>query len=291
MASPSKVLVTGANGRTGQPVVRALTREGKTVRAFVRQADQESRLRALGAADIVIGDLSDAAALAEASQGCDAMVYIGPPMDPAEVERTGHALEAARQGGCRHFIYYSVMHPLRREVRHHRLKLDAEEAVIESGLPYTIVQPCRYMQHLEPIWRQVVDHGVHAMPFDIDKRFSLVDVRDLADATAKVVSEGEAHHFATYELAGPQPLSMREVAGLLSKALGRDVAARQIALDELAASGRAKGLGEDRIEQMLIMNGHYDRFGFEGNANVLAWLLGRPPTPFANYVARLIAHG
>ena len=36
------------------------------------------------------------------------------------------------------------MHPLRRAVRHHRLKLDAEEALIESGLPYAIVLPMPY---------------------------------------------------------------------------------------------------------------------------------------------------
>ena len=38
---------------------------------------------------------------------------------------------------------------------------------------------------------------------------------------------------------------------------------------------------------MLVMNAHYDHYGFRGNANILAWLLGREPTRFADYVSRL----
>jgi uncharacterized protein YbjT (DUF2867 family) len=289
MTLPRKTLVTGANGRTGRAVIQALAAVGAPVRAFVRREGQGPDLLALGASEIAVGDLSDAASLKAAAQDCDTLIHIGPPMHPEEVAQTGHALKAARAAGAGHFVYYSVMHPLRREVRHHRLKLDAEEEVIESGLPYTILQPCRYMQHLEPIWSQVTEQGVHPMPFGVDKRFSLVDVLDLAAATAKVVVEGPAHHWATYELAGPEALSMRDVADELSLALGRPVEARQISLDDLAVAGRAKGLDEDRIQQMQVMNRHYDAHGFLGNANVLTWLLGRPPTPFKAYVERLIA--
>ncbi len=46
---------------------------------------------------------------------------------------TGHFAAAAKDAGVSRFIYYSVMHPLRREVRHHSLKLDTEEMLIESG--------------------------------------------------------------------------------------------------------------------------------------------------------------
>lgn len=71
------------------------------------------------------------------------------------------------------------MHPLLRDIRHHRLKLQAEQLLVESGLVYSIVQPERYMQHLEKIWTQICDTDVHSMPFDIDQRFSVVDLNDL----------------------------------------------------------------------------------------------------------------
>lgn len=281
------VLITGANGRTGRQVIRALAAAGVRTRAFIRRAEQQSSLLAEGAAECAVGDLADASSLHAALAGCDAVVHIGPPMHPLEVEFVTNVIDAARANRVGHFIYYSVMHPLRREVRHHRLKLDAEEQLVESGLAFTIVQPCRYMQHLEPIWKTVTEQGVHRMPFSTAQGFSVVDLADLAEAVAIIVTQGSRHHFATYELAGPQVLSQEDMAKTLSETLGRAVRAEAVSMDALRAAASAKGLDNDRVEQMVVMNQHYDRHGFPGNGNVLTWLLGRAPTTYRDYVRRL----
>ena len=49
----------------------------------------------------------------------------------AKTEITSRFIDSALSTCTSRFVYYSVMHPLRRAVRHHRLKLDAEEALIE----------------------------------------------------------------------------------------------------------------------------------------------------------------
>ena len=214
-------------------------------------------------------------------------MHIGPPMHPNEVEITGNFIRAAIDHNLERFVYYSVMHPLRRDVRHHRLKLDAEEALIESGLAYTILQPMRYMQHLEGIWSAVKESAVHEMPFSIDVKFNVVDLLDLAEATA-IVCEGSEHSFATYELAGPEALSQRAMAHILSEELGRTVTASSLSLDQMQRNARSKGISDDRIEQMTVMNRHYDRYGFLGNPNVLTWLIERQPTSFRQYVRRLV---
>jgi uncharacterized protein YbjT (DUF2867 family) len=283
-----RVLVTGANGKTGRAVSAALTARGAAVRAFIRDAAQWPALQALGkAADYAHGDLNDAGSIAGALAGCDAMVHIGPPMHPDEVALTRNCIDAARKSGLGHFVYYSVMHTLRREVRHHRLKLDCEEMLVESDLPYTIVQPTRYMQHLEPIWQQVTGQGVHAMPFNVDVRFNVADLLDHAAATAAVVTEAGGHLYATYELAGPEALNQAGMAAIISKVIGRTVTARAVPPGELRARAAAAGNSPDRIEQMLAMNAHYDRHGFRGNPNVLRMLLRREPTRFEDYVRRL----
>jgi uncharacterized protein YbjT (DUF2867 family) len=286
--SASTVLVTAANGRTGRAVVSALARAGAVVCALVRREDQREALLALGAQGCVIGDLADRVSLDRAMRGCAKVVHIGPPLHPDEVAMTANVLAAAQAAGVGHVIYYSVMHPQRRALRHHRLKLEAEERVIESGTPYTILEPIRYMQHLEPIWTEVVGDGIHAMPFDVDARFSLVDLTDLAGATAKVTLCDD-HLYATYELAGPESLSSREMAAILAEELDRPVEARAIPIDALERSAKGRGLPADRIEQMLAMNRHYDRHGFLGNARVLTGLLGRQPNDFRSYVRRLKA--
>lgn len=281
-----KVLLTAANGRTGRQVLHSLVARGADVAVLIRQEDQWAELKKLGAKSCTVGNMEDDAAIAEAVAGNDSIVHIGPPMHPNEVQITARLVNAAVANGIDRFIYYSVMHPLRREVRHHRLKLDAEEYVIESGLAYTIVQPSRYMQHLAAIWPKVVQSGVHAMPFSVEKLFNVVDLRDLADATAKVVTE-PGHEFATYELAGPQSLSQNDMAKVISHVLNREVRAEAISLDELTQRAKKAGASEDRIEQMQIMNRHYDEHGFRGNPNVLRWLLGREPRMFEDYVRHL----
>lgn len=281
-----KILLSGANGRTGRPIIAALANKHITVRAFIRDKIQEEALKTVGASEFSIGDMMDQESIDRAVKGCDKVIHIGPPMHPNEVEITQSFINAALKADVKHFIYYSVMHPLRRDVRHHKLKLDAEEALIESGLPYTILQPSRYMQHLEAIWQTVKESGVHAMPFDINKKFNVVDLFDLAEATAIVAASGE-HLYATYELAGPESLSQLDMAETISKIIGRPVTAKAISMADLEAGARKKGFSDDRIGQMIAMNKHYDEYGFLGNSNVLSMILGRQPNRFANYVASL----
>jgi uncharacterized protein YbjT (DUF2867 family) len=280
------ILVTAANGKTGRAMVSALVEAGAGVRAFIRDPSQIDGLHALGAAETAVGDLGDAASLQRAMAGANQVLHIGPPMDPNEVVYTNNVINAAKEAGVEQFVYYSVMHPQRRVIRHHRLKLEAEEYVIESGLPYTIVEPIRYMQHLVPIWRRVVDEGVHAMPFSIERKFNVADLADLAAATAKVLLD-PAHLYATYELAGPEALSQSDMAAIISAVIGRPVRAEAVPLAALEDKGRAAGLSEDRIQQMAIMNGHYDSHGFLGSPVTLRGLLGREPTTFESYVKRL----
>ena len=280
------VLVSGSHGRTGKAIVAALAARDARVTAFVRDPGQETEMIALGAAEVAVGDMLEPATISAAVQGKDAVVHIGPPMHPDEKTITGYFVDAAGDAAVSKFIYYSVMHPLRREVRHHRLKLDTEELLIESGLPYTIVQPIRYMQHLELIWKRVIDEGVHAMPFNTRLKFNVADLLDLAEATAIVTTE-DGWLSGTFELAGPQALSQTDMAGIISGVLGRPVEAQQVPIEVMQQKARAGGASDDRIEQMTIMNNHYDAHGFLGNPRILTLMLGRPPITFEAYVRRL----
>ncbi|MDX2143070.1 MAG: NmrA family NAD(P)-binding protein [Rhodospirillaceae bacterium] len=281
-----RVLVSAANGRTGRAICTALAKAGAEVRAFIRNPAQVEGLKALGFADVVVGDMLKPETIGPAVAGCQAVVHIGPPMHADEKLITQHFVTAAMAAGVQRFVYYSVMHPLRREVPHHARKLDTEEMIIESGVPYTIVQPIRYMQHLEGLWKEILATGVHAMPFSTRVKFNVVDLMDLADATAKVATH-DGHIHATYELAGPESLSQDDMAAIIGDVLKRKVTARQVPLDEMAAKAKAAGATDQRIETMRKMNAHYDHSGFLGNANVLQWLLGRAPTRFRAYVERL----
>ena len=280
----STILVTGASGRTGRRIIERLVAQNQRVRAFVRRPEAARELMQAGVADCVLGDLEREEDLRRALADVGGVLHICPPMHPAEDKIAATMIGIAEAQGVERFVLYSVLHPLA-DVPHHRRKLEAEHALINSKLAYTILQPCRYMQHLNAIWAQVRDAGLHPMPFDSKARFSLVDLQDLAEATARVMAE-PGHDYATYQLAGSVRLSMEDCAATLAGLLGREVKAVARSDEEFRRGAQAAGVAAARIEGMSVMNAHYTAHGLSGNANVLRWLLGREPTSFADFVKR-----
>ena len=280
----SKILVTGASGRTGRRVISRLLARNQNLRAFVRRQEAARDLLDIGVANCFVGDVEREEDLRQALEDVDSVLHICPPMHPMEDRLAATLIGLCEARRVERFVLYSVLHPLV-DVPHHRRKLEAEHALLNSSLAYTIVQPCRYMQHLNAIWAQVRDHGLHAMPFDSRARFSLVDLHDLAEATAKIMVE-PGHDYATYQLAGPQQLSMEDCAAILTGVLGREVKAIARSDEEFRRGAQAAGMPDARIEGMSVMNAHYTAHGLSGNPNVLRWLLGREPTRFADFVKR-----
>jgi len=279
------ILVTGASGKTGSKVVAALAARGAAVRAFIRREEAVADMKALGAKETALGDLYDDDSLKAALTGCQSIVHICPPMNPDETDIACRITDHCLTLGTERLILYSVLHPLMKDVPHHDNKLQGERYLVNSGQTYTILQPSRYMQHLLPIWKKVMETGVHDMPFSADVKFSVADLNDLAEATAIVATE-DGHEGATYQLAGPELLSQSDMAATLSELTGTEITAKAKPLDEFEAGARAGGMPEQRLQTMLKMNAHYDAHGLGGNPNVLRWILGRDPTTFKEFVTR-----
>ncbi len=282
---PGLILLTGAAGKTGRAIIGALANRGQTVRAFVRRAEQAQAVREAGAAEAVVGDLRDADVVAGAMRGVRAVYHVCPNVSPDEVTIGQVALAAARTAGVERFVYHSVLHPQVQAMPHHWLKLRVEELLFASGLPFTILQPCAYMQNVLANWGQIAEAGVYPVPYRVGARLSIVDLDDVAVAAATVLTE-PGHLGAIYELAGPAPLSQVEIAAVLSQQLGRPVRAEAVSLDAWERRARAGGMGEYQVAMLLAMFRYYDRHGLVGNPAVLGWLLGRPTTTFAEFLVR-----
>ncbi|MEZ4711389.1 MAG: NmrA family NAD(P)-binding protein [Caldilineaceae bacterium] len=282
------ILVTGAAGKTGCAIIRALAGRGATVRALVRRAEQEALVRRDGAREVCVGDLAVAADVERAMRGADAVYHICPNMHAAEVRIGQNVIAAARAADVAHFVYHSVLHPQTTRMPHHWNKLQVEERLFESGLAYTILQPTAYMQNLLASWSAIVNEGVLALPYPVETRISLVDLHDVAQVAAGVIGNA-AHFYATYELVGTPPLAQTEVAEQLGQALGRTVVATEIKLDAWEKQARqGSALAKYAIETLLSMFRYYAQFGLEGNPHILTALLGRVPTSLQEFVAQVL---
>ena len=126
-------------------------------------------------------------------------------MNPDEVEIGKMIIEDAKKAGVKHFVYHSVLHPQTEKMNHHWKKMRVEEILLESGLPFTIMQPAPCMQNLLANWKNIFEDGILQVPYSVHAKFSFIDLEDLAEA-AKIVLTEPDHKNATYELAGTEPM-------------------------------------------------------------------------------------
>lgn len=279
------ILVTGAAGKTGKAVIRALTRAGGEVRALVHRLEQQASVLAIGANEAIRGDLGQLVDIKRALDGVDTVYHICPNVNPHEREYAGRLIQASIDVGVKHFGFHSVLHPQTERMPHHWRKLLVEEALFESGLPFTIVQPCAYMQNLLVQRQTIINSGVLRVPYSADALLSMVDLEDVATVVATVLTE-PGHVRAIYELSGPEPVSHRQIARVISEVVGRPVRVEQTSVKEWSDEARRNGLDNYKIDALRSMFIYYDRFGFSGNPNVLELLLARPPVTIDAFVQR-----
>ena len=279
------ILVTGAAGKSGKAVVRALAAKGARVRAFIRNPDHAGSLLALGVAEVSFGSFEDARALAQAAAGAQAVYHICPNVSRDEVAYARAVAVAARTHGVKRFVYHSVLHSQIEAMPHHWQKMRVEEMLFASGFDLTVLQPTAYMQNLLGVLDDIVRDGVFRFPYPPATRLSLVDLDDVGEVAAIVLTQ-DRHGGATYEPVGTPALSQREVASLLATALGRDVRAEDVPLAAWQVRARAAGIGEYELATLSAMFRYYAEHGLIGNPNTLHWLLGRAPTSLEVFLKR-----
>lgn len=281
------ILLTGAAGKTGKAILNTLIPHGIRVRSLVRSEKQAEEVKKIGSTEVAISDLRDPDALSKAIKGVAKIYYICPNITPDEVEIGKTLVTLARQHEVKRFVYHSVMHPQIESMPHHWQKMRMEEVLFASGLDFTILQPCAYMQNIIASWQSITETSIYPVPYSASARISIVDLMDVA-AAAEVVLTQLNHSNAIYELAGPEPLSQVEVAEGLSKEIGKPVVAEVIDRDEWAATSRRNGLNENQISTLVSMFEYYENYGLVGNPNILNYLIKRPATRFVDFVNRVV---
>jgi uncharacterized protein YbjT (DUF2867 family) len=281
-----RVLMVGATGRHARWVLRELTQRGVEVRALVRNEERAQVARRNGAAETVIGDLTEPASLVDAVAGMEGVFHIGPAHAAREADMGLAMVDAARAAGVRKFVFSGVIHPsISAMTNHAAAKLPVEEALYSSELDFTVLQPARFMQNFERSWNDIVEHDRLAQPYSLREKMCSVDYRDVAEVAALAMTGGELS-YGTFELCAPGMQDSYETAAILGEVLGRPITPVQIPLDQFAAQ-LPQGAFRDGMKRMMA---HYDRHGLPGgNALVLRAILRREPRSLRDYFAELAA--
>lgn len=280
------ILVNAANGNQGKLLLPKLIAAGLQVRGCVRSEQSASELRAAGVADVIIGDISQPDVIARAMQGIEKVYYVCPGIHPREREIGMAWIDAAKAEGVQHFVFSSVLHAVLTDLVQHEIKRDVEEHLISSDLEFTILQPAIYMAPRRI--RAAFESGVFRAAWSLDRSQSLVDIGDIAEVAAMVLTNSEAHASATYELAAPGRYTAHQVGAVISQTMGRTIPVEEISANAYADFLFGEGDKSGMPHQMAVVQSLHSRYSsndFLGNANVLTWLLGRTPTTFEQFVA------
>jgi uncharacterized protein YbjT (DUF2867 family) len=281
------ILVTGAAGKTGKAVIKSLIAKGQSVRALIHKPEHVEPMSALNVSEIEVGDMHRLEDMERAFDRVRAVYHICPNMSPDEIVIGKIVLQVAQSVNVKRFVYHSVLHPQIEDMAHHWQKLRMEELIFKSGLEYTILQPAAYMQNILPYWDQIIEKGIYTMPYSIGTCLGMVDLGDVADAAAVVLTQS-GHDGAIYELAGAERLTQTEIAEIISQCINRPVYAESQDRTEWESRARASGMSPYAVDTLLKMFSYYENYGFWGNPRLLGWLLGRPPTTFESFIQRVL---
>lgn len=283
------ILVTGANGQTGRAIIRTLLKKGQKVRAFVHKQEQINEMKALGAIEVFVGDMMNQSSVNSAYNGVSAVYHICSALNPYEVEIGKIAIGAAKTANISHFIYHSVLHSVLQEMPHHQKKLIVEELVVSSGIPYTIIQPSVFMQNILETWDILFREGIFQQKFftNNETKMCFLDLDDLAEAVSVIVLNQD-YFGATFELCGPENLSLSDMVKILQKELNRKIEVKTPSDELMAEQLKKYGASEYRVSTLLKMFHHYNSHGFIGNSKVLSCIIDKKPNDLSTFLFRTI---
>jgi uncharacterized protein YbjT (DUF2867 family) len=274
------IVVTGATGNVGRPLVAALTGAGEQVRAVSRRpAGAELPL---GAAHFT-ADLADPDGMRAALDGADALFLLLA----GELNNGGgdpdRLLATAEACGVRRVVMLSSqIVGTRPDGASHAGIRAHEEAVRRSGLEWTVLRAGGFASNAYAWSEGVRTRRTVAAPFG-DVGLPVVDPADLG-AVAAAVLRTPAHAGRTYELTGPAALTPREQAEAIGAALGDEVGFVELSREQ-ARAHLVRFMPEPVAEGTLALLG--DPLPSEQRVSPdVERLLGRAPGTFAQWAAR-----
>jgi uncharacterized protein YbjT (DUF2867 family) len=280
-----KVLMVGATGKYANFVLPELKKRSVVVRALVRDENKAELARQQGAEEIAIADLNDPPSLRVAAREIDGVFHINPAFAQNEAELGAAMVEAAKASSVRKFVFSSVIHPSVSKLSNHAAKRPVEEALYESGMEFTVLQPAMFMQNLDSGWSAVLEQSRFSLPYSKHTKASYVDYRDVAEVAALALT-GDQLGYGTFELCAPGMVNRVELAEMMSEEIGHPIEAGELPFEQWV---QAAHIPEGSMrEGMRAMYANYNQYGFPGgNALVLQAILGREPRTLRQYIQSL----
>jgi uncharacterized protein YbjT (DUF2867 family) len=288
-------VILGATGHTGSVVAETLLAQKQPVRVVVRSAEKGAAWKARGA-EVAIASVDDPAALTTAFRGATAVYALVPPdLAAPDVHARGRriidALAAAVEASkVPHVVLLSSIGAHLSEGTGVVLYLHyGEQKLASTGAALTAIRAGYFLENWGGLIPVAVQNGVLPSAMSLEKKYPMVATKDIGTTAASALLARIDGRRNIIELAGPEDLSVVDIAGKLGKILGKQVNAVPISLDDLKKAFVGMGASADTAKNFaeLIDGFNTGRTGYEGKGTRLV----RGTTKAETVLAELAKHG
>jgi NAD(P)H dehydrogenase (quinone) len=277
------IVVTGATGHLGRHVVEQLLEKvpAEQITAVVRTPEKAADLARRGVR-IAVADYNAPQTFDGLFAAGDRVLLIsGNEFDKGRVQQHRVVIDAAKAAGAALLAYTSAPSSLKAALADdHRA---TEEALLASGLPYTLLRNGWYHENYTENLAPVLEH--HAVVAAAGEgRVSSASRADYAAAAVAVLT-GEGHENRAYELGGDTAWSFAEYAAELSRQTGEEIVYNAVTPEALTGILTGAGLPEPLAAIFAGVDASIAKGELEVTSGDLARLIGRPTTPLADAIA------
>jgi uncharacterized protein YbjT (DUF2867 family) len=260
MSKSLSVLVTGATGKQGGAVARALLKKGHHVRALTRKPDAPAAqaLKQLGA-ELTAGDFGDRDSLVRAMRGVDA-VFIMSSFETgldAETRQAITAVDAAKAAGVKHVVYTSVASANKKTgIPHFDSKYKVEQYLAKADVPYTIIAPVFFLDNFVSPWLagSLKAQSALTLALPAQRPLQAITVEEIGAFGALVLERRDAFLGKRIDIASSE-LSGEQLAATFSNAAGKKISYVAQPVSEVRAYS----------EDMAIMFEWFDKVGYSAD--------------------------
>lgn len=275
------IVVTGATGNIGRPLVRALVDAGEQVTAVSRRVGEVP-----DGVRHVVADLADPPSLEPALTGAKALFLLLSGDLHAVGANPADLIAKAVDAGVRRVVLLSTLGVATRPFGTTRIAMrELEDVLRESGLDWVILRPGGFDSNA--LWwaESVRAQGMVAAPFG-DTGVPIVDPADIGEVAAACLRD-DRHVGGVYELTGPEVITPRLQTEALAAALGKPVRFQELTRAE-AKAGMVQSMPGELADDTLDILSSPTPAELRVSPDVER-VLGRAPRSFADWAARNVA--
>lgn len=247
------VTVMGASGNIGRRVTELLLTAGEKVRALGRSADKLAAQKGAGA-EVLTGDATDAAFLARAFRGADAVHTLLPP-DPqspdyrAKQDAEGEAIvKAIGESGVRYVVFVSSVGADLPAGTGPIAGLHAQEQRLRrlEGTNVLILRPASFFENFYATLGLIKHQGINGGAAAPDLAMPMIATRDIADVATQALTARDWKGTVVQELLGQRDLTHAEATRILGARIGKpDLKYVQFPYADFAAALVQMGLSQN----------------------------------------------